>query len=47
MKVLTFFAPLSPKSFCHAVLEQFTQGLKDAGSNVRAMALCKNPAIIR
>ncbi|RPI86841.1 MAG: flavodoxin family protein [Chloroflexi bacterium] len=31
MNVLTVYANPSPKSFCHAVLEQFTQGLKDAG----------------
>ena len=31
MKVLTIYAHPSPKSFCHAVLEQFTRGLADAG----------------
>jgi NAD(P)H dehydrogenase (quinone) len=31
MKVLTIFAHPNPKSFCHAVLEQFTKGLEDAG----------------
>jgi NAD(P)H dehydrogenase (quinone) len=31
MKVLTVYAHPNPKSFCHAVLEQFTRGLKDAG----------------
>jgi NAD(P)H dehydrogenase (quinone) len=31
MKVLTVYANPNPKSFCHALLEQFTQGLKDAG----------------
>ncbi len=31
MKVLTVFAHPNRKSFCHAVLGQFTQGLKDAG----------------
>lgn len=31
MKVLTIFAHPSRKSFCHAVLEQFTKGLADAG----------------
>jgi len=31
MKVLTVYAHHNPKSFCHAVLEQFTAGLKDAG----------------
>ena len=31
MKVLTVYANPNPKSFCHAILEQFTQGLRDAG----------------
>ncbi len=31
MKVLTVIANPIPKSFCHAVLQQFTTGLKDAG----------------
>ncbi len=31
MKVLTVYAHPNPKSFCHAVLEQFTKGLEDAG----------------
>ncbi len=31
MKVLTVIANPNPKSFCHAVLQQFTAGLKDAG----------------
>ena len=31
MRVLTVYAHPDPKSFCHAVLEQFTRGLKDAG----------------
>ena len=31
MKVLTVYANPSPKSFCHAILEQFNQGLQDAG----------------
>jgi NAD(P)H dehydrogenase (quinone) len=31
MRVLTVYAHPNPKSFCHAVLEQFTAGLKDAG----------------
>jgi NAD(P)H dehydrogenase (quinone) len=31
MKVLTVYAHPNPKSFCHAVLERFTAGLKDAG----------------
>lgn len=31
MKVLTIYAHPNPKSFCHAILEQFTMGLTDAG----------------
>jgi NAD(P)H dehydrogenase (quinone) len=31
MKVLTVFAHPNPKSFCHAVLRQFTKGLEAAG----------------
>ena len=31
MRVLTVYANPSPRSFCHAVLEQFDRGLKDAG----------------
>ena len=31
MKILTVFAHPNRKSFCHAVLEQFTKGLKEAG----------------
>src|SRR5512135_1956271 len=31
MKVLTVYAHHNPRSFCHGVLEHFTQGLRDAG----------------
>jgi hypothetical protein len=31
MKVLTVYAHPDPSSFCHAVLQQFTKGLEDAG----------------
>jgi len=31
MKVLIVYANPSPKSFCHAILEQLTTGLEDAG----------------
>ncbi len=31
MRVLTIYAHPNPKSFCHAVLERFTQGLAEAG----------------
>lgn len=31
MKVLTIYAHHNPRSFCHAILERFTQGLQDGG----------------
>ena len=31
MKVLTVYAHPNPRSFCHAILEEFTRGLADAG----------------
>jgi NAD(P)H dehydrogenase (quinone) len=31
MRVLTIYAHHDPRSFCHAVLERFTDGLMDAG----------------
>jgi NAD(P)H dehydrogenase (quinone) len=31
MRILTVYAHPEPTSFCHAVLEQFTKGLEDAG----------------
>ena len=31
MKVLTVYAHPNPASFCHALLDRFTQGLEDAG----------------
>lgn len=31
MNVLTVYANPNPKSFCHAILEQFDRGLRDAG----------------
>src|SRR5512147_982999 len=31
MKVLTVYANPNPRSFCHAILEQFSRGLQDAG----------------
>ena len=31
MKVLTVYAHHDPRSFCHGVLEQFTDGVRDAG----------------
>jgi len=31
MRVLTIYAHPNPKSFCHAILQQFTKGLEDVG----------------
>jgi putative NADPH-quinone reductase len=31
MKVLIVYAHHDPRSFCHGVLEHFTEGLRDAG----------------
>ena len=31
MNILTIYAHPNPRSFCHAILEQFTKGLKEAG----------------
>jgi NAD(P)H dehydrogenase (quinone) len=31
LRVLTIYAHHNPRSFCHAVLERFTEGLRDAG----------------
>ena len=31
MRVLTVYAHPNPRSFCHALIEQFTRGLEDAG----------------
>ena len=31
MRILTVYAHHNPRSFCHAVLERFTEGLRDAG----------------
>ena len=39
MKVLTVYAHPNPKSFCHAILEQFTAGLRDAGHSVEVVDL--------
>ena len=33
MNVLTVYAHHNPRSFCHAILKQFTAGLRDAGHN--------------
>jgi putative NADPH-quinone reductase len=39
MKVLTVYAHPDPRSFCHAVLEQFTAGLHEAGHGVKVVDL--------
>ena len=39
MNVLTIYANPNPKSFCHAVLEQFTKGLADAGHHQEVVDL--------
>jgi NAD(P)H dehydrogenase (quinone) len=39
MRVLTVYAHPNPKSFCHAVLEQFTLGLREAGHSVEVVDL--------
>jgi NAD(P)H dehydrogenase (quinone) len=39
MKVLTVYAHPDPRSFCHAVLEQFTAGLRDGGHTVEVVDL--------
>src|SRR5512144_209348 len=42
MRVLTVYAHHNPKSFCHAVLEEFTTGLRDAGHEVEVDDLYAN-----
>jgi len=39
MKVLTVYAHPNPKSFCHAILEQFNAGLNDAGHTTEVVDL--------
>ena len=39
MHILIVFAHPNRKSFCHAVLEQFTKGLKDAGHTYEVVDL--------
>ncbi|NJD11647.1 MAG: NAD(P)H-dependent oxidoreductase [Gemmatimonadetes bacterium] len=39
MKILTVFAHPNPRSFCHAVLAQFTKGLEDAGHSSEVVDL--------
>jgi NAD(P)H dehydrogenase (quinone) len=48
MKVLTVYANPNPKSFCHAALERFDRGLKDAGHEneiVDLYAIKFNPVV--
>jgi len=49
MKVLTVYANPNPKSFCHAILEQFDRGLRDAGHKneiVDLYAIKFNPVLV-
>ena len=39
MHVLTVYAHHNPRSFCHAVLEQFTAGLREAGHSTEVVDL--------
>ncbi len=39
MNVLTVYAHPNPKSFCHAILEQFTAGLAEAGHTTEVVDL--------
>jgi NAD(P)H dehydrogenase (quinone) len=39
MRVLTVYAHPNPKSFCHAILQQFTKGLVDAGHSSEVVDL--------
>ncbi len=48
MNILTVYANPSPKSFCHAILEEFSRGLADAGHSnevVDLYAMRFNPAL--
>jgi NAD(P)H dehydrogenase (quinone) len=40
MNVLTVYAHPNPKSLCHAILQQFTRGLQDAGHTSEVVDLC-------
>ena len=39
MKVLVLYAHPNPKSFNHAILEEFTKGLKDGGHDTEIVDL--------
>jgi NAD(P)H dehydrogenase (quinone) len=39
MRVLTVYAHPNPQSFCHAILERFTEGLKDGGHTSEVLDL--------
>lgn len=39
MNILTVYANPNPRSFCHAILERFTQGLSDAGHSYEIVDL--------
>ncbi len=38
MRVFNVYAHPNPKSFCHAVLDEFTRGLRDAGFDDEVVA---------
>lgn len=39
MRVLTIYAHHNPRSFCHAILEEFSRGLRDAGHSQEVVDL--------
>ena len=41
MHVLTIYAHPNPKPFCHAVLDHFTAGLREAGHAARAFGFMR------
>ncbi len=45
MRVLAVYAHPSPKSFCHAILQQFTTGLEDAGHVCVQQVNCPAPSM--
>jgi NAD(P)H dehydrogenase (quinone) len=39
MNVLTVYAHSNPKSFCHAIVDQFTAGVHEAGHSIEVVDL--------
>lgn len=39
MRVLTLYAHHHPRSLCHAILQRFTEGLRDAGHTFEVVDL--------